>query len=92
MASPFAVSYRRLRSFSSDFITIQSKSPLISEINFGGSAWRWLAVSVSSVRRSDVTIVEGSCGSFSRKVRRISSSPDFIRMLVSNGVRPVSNS
>ena len=42
--------------------------------------------------RNVVTIVEGRGGSFSRNVQRIVSSPDFISLLVSNGVLPVSSS
>jgi hypothetical protein len=44
MAKPFAVSYRRLRSFSSAFITIQSNSPRTSFGSFSGSLCRCAAI------------------------------------------------
>jgi hypothetical protein len=44
LASPFAVSYRRDRSFSSAFITIQSSSPLIIRDSFAGSDCRVAAI------------------------------------------------
>src|SRR5262249_33595779 len=43
-ARPLAVSYRRLRSFSSAFITIQSSSPRTSPLNLRGSMFRRAAI------------------------------------------------
>ena len=81
-----------MRSFSSAFITIQSRSPRIRWISLGGSAWRFLATVVKSASSIVLNRVEGRGGSFSRMVRRISSSPACSSSFVSNGVWPVSNS
>src|SRR5207249_2336876 len=92
IAKPLVVSYRRVRSFSRHFITIQSRSPRTRLISLGGSDWRCLATVVSSSFVSAVRRVEGRSGSFSRMMRRISSSPAFSNSLASNGVFPVNSS
>jgi len=43
-AKPLAVSYRRERSFSNAFITIQSNSPRTIVLSFLGSVWRLAAI------------------------------------------------
>ena len=70
-AKPLAVSYRRVRSFSSAFITIQSRSPRTSFVSRAGSVRRCAA---SEGRRSPESLsrVEGFGGSSSRIRRRIS--------------------
>ena len=69
-ASPSAVSYRRDRSFSRAFITIQSRSPRTSRASRAGSVPRDAAIdAVSSVVASRVL---GFGGSSSRIRRRTS--------------------
>ncbi len=92
IANPLAVSYRRVRSFSSAFITIQSRSPRSKWTSLGASEARCLAVVVSSPSSIALNRVEGRTGSFSRMVRRISSKPAASNSLASKGVLPVSNS
>jgi hypothetical protein len=83
-------SYRRLRSFSSAFITIQSSSPRTSRVSLAGSVPRFSATvgSVSAV----LSRVLGIWGSSSRTIRRTSSNATSLRRDASNGVVPVSSS
>ena len=90
-AKSLAVSYRRLRSFSSAFITIQSSSPRTDRRARRGSACR-LAETVVSVSPSVLSRVLGFGGSSSRMIRRISSKAACLSVSESNGVVPVSSS
>jgi hypothetical protein len=89
-ASDDADSYRRARSFSMHFITIQSSSPRIAEFNWRGSTPRCAATcdSVASVDRR----VLGFSGSISRMIRCISPYALERRSRPSSGVSPVNNS
>ena len=71
-ARPLAVSYRRFRSFSRAFITIQSSSPRTSRVSLAGSICRWAAI---AGRRSfeSLSRVLGRGGSSSRITRSTSS-------------------
>ena len=71
-ARPLAVSYRRVRSFSSAFITIQSSSPRTSRASFAGSVRRCAAIDASG-RLEPLSRVLGLGGSSSRIRRRISA-------------------
>ena len=71
-ARPLAVSYRRVRSFSSAFITIQSRSPRTSLASRAGSVPRCAAIDASASLES-LSRVLGLGGSSSRIRRRISA-------------------
>jgi hypothetical protein len=86
-----AVSYRRLRSFSSDFITIQSSSPWNNWLNRPGSLRR-LADTVAASSPMVLMRVLGRGGSSSRMMRRISSNATVRSRSCSQGVVLVSNS
>ncbi len=89
-ARPLAVSYRRAGSFSSAFITIQSRSPRTSFASRAGSVPRDAAIdAVSWVGPSRVLGFGGS----SSRIRRNTSVNAASRIRCrSSGVRPVSNS
>ncbi len=89
-AKPLAVSYRRDRSFSSAFMTTQSRSLRSSAVSLLGSVPRF-ADKVG--RASAVLSLElGLGGSSSRTTRRISSSPFFSSSFRAKGRAPVSSS
>ncbi len=90
-ANPLAVSYRRVRSFSSAFITIQSSSPRIDEPSRRGSLPR-LAEIVEDFAPSAPSRVLGVGGCSSRMILRISSKAARRSVSASNGVVPVSSS
>ena len=54
LAKPLAVSYRRARSFSRAFITIQSNSPRTSVLSFLGSVCRLAAITIYNTTASKV--------------------------------------
>ena len=85
-----AVSYRRPRSFSRHFITIQSNSPRTSPLNSLGPRPRFAAILGNSSAVESRVLGRG--GSSSRITRRTSkSAASFTRFLV-NGVEPVNSS
>lgn len=71
-ARPTAVSYRRFRSFSIAFITIQSRSPSTWLFNFSGEIFRCLAMIVN-LSPDVLSLVLGFSGSSSRISRCIST-------------------
>ena len=83
-------SYRRPRSFSSAFITIQSSSPRTRTLNFFGSVPRLTAVSGNVSLLLSLILIRG--GSSSRIIRSNSSIAADRRRVLSNGVSPVSSS
>ena len=89
--SPLAVSYRRCRSFSNAFITIQSISPRINRDSFAGSVFR-CAARLASDACDCVIRVLGLGGSSSRMMRRISSYAAVLNCSFVNGVVPVRSS
>ncbi len=90
-ANPFAVSYRRVRSFSSAFMTIQSSSPRTSFVSRAGSILRCEEIDGSASFES-LNRVEGLVGSSSR-MRRSTSVYAALRSLSrSSGVEPVRSS
>jgi hypothetical protein len=90
IASPFAVSYRRPRSFSRHFITTQSSSPRTSLPSRFGSIRRLAAIAGNS--SLPLSRVLGLGGSSSRMIRSNSSNAAVFSRLRSNGVEPVSSS
>ena len=90
-ASPLAVSYRRVRSFSRAFITIQSSSPRTSFASFAGSVRRRAAID-ASVSFDALSRVLGLGGSSSLIRFRISAYPAWCSVARSSGVVPVSSS
>ena len=85
-----AVSYRRERSFSRAFITIQSSSPRTNFDSFAGSTPRTAAMlGNSAVVESRVL---GRCGSSSRTSRSTSSRAAARTRSFCKGVVPVSSS
>ncbi len=92
IARLLAVSYRRVRSFSRHFITIQSRSPLSDWPSFFGSMARRCCAVREPVLPRDESRVDGLCGSTSRMIRIISAKPLLVSSRVSNGVVPVSSS
>ena len=89
-AIPLAVSYRRVRSFSSAFITIQSSSPRTSPLSFRGSTCRFAAMLGSSSVVLSRTLGQGE--SSSRITRNTSRNAACVIRLRSSGVDPVSSS
>ena len=90
MASALAVSYRRLRSFSRHFITIQSSSPLTSLLKRAGSVCRLAAIDGSA--SLELSRVLGRGGSSSPMIRRISSNAAARSRSFSSGVLPANSS
>ncbi len=89
-ARPLAVSYRRAGSFSSAFITIQSRSPRTSLASFAGSVPREAAIdAVSWVGPSRVLGRGGSSSRIRRRTSVKAASPSRRR---SSGVVPVKSS
>ena len=90
MASPLAVSYRRVRSFSRHFITIQSTSPRTSFDSRAGSVFRAAAILGRSPELESRTLGRG--GSSSLISRTISPRAASRSRCFSSGVVPVSSS
>ena len=90
-AKPLAVSYRRVRSFSIAFITIQSSSPRTSFVSLAGSVLRCAATDGSRSRDSESRVL-GLGGSSSRIRLKISSYPACRSRARSSGVEPVRSS
>ena len=90
-AKPLAVSYRRLRSLSRAFITIQSKSPRMRVLSFLGSVRRHDARE-GNASPLPLSRVLGFSASFSRISLNISSRPAARSCRLERGVLPVSNS
>ena len=86
-----ADSYRRARSFSSAFITIQSSSPRTSLVSRTGSVLRCSEIAGRASRDSESRAL-GRGGSSSRIFRRISEYAACRSLARSSGVLPVSNS
>ena len=71
-AKPLAVAKRRVRSFSSAFITIQSRSPRTARVSRNGSTPRVAAIEASFSPEAESRVL-GFGGSSSLIRRRISS-------------------
>jgi hypothetical protein len=89
-ANPLAVSYRRDGSFSSAFITIQSRSPRTSFASFDGSVAREAAIDAISWVGPSREL--GLGGSSSRTRRSISVNAASLSRPRSSGVPPVKSS
>lgn len=90
-ANASADSYRRARSFSIDFSTIQSSSPRSDDARRFTSMLRESA-SDGSASRDSVIFADGGGASTSPIIRRMSDSTARWNVSVSYGVVPVSSS
>ena len=87
-----ADAYRRVRSFSSAFIVIQSRSPRSSVLSVRTSVCRRRAVSDERSLPSVLNRVLGRDGSSSRILRRMPSRPPSLSSFDSNGNTPAISS